>query len=215
MPTGYTATLCEKDQPFSEFVLGCARAFGACISQRDDPMSDLPRIEPKSNYHEVELEKAQAELTKLQKLSKAARIKFGEKKKSDSLAYSRKELVKHEEARARLETMLAKVNSWHPPSSDHIELKKFMIQQLTTTIEHDGDTNYYRKQIEADSKKTAMDYYIDAIKSAEWSVEYHLKENKKDSERHDGRSQWISDLFQSLEQEKEMSWLLLSQKSST
>src|SRR5665213_2401224 len=42
MPTGYTSKLYEgKDQSFNEFVMRCARAFGALITMRDDP-SDAP-----------------------------------------------------------------------------------------------------------------------------------------------------------------------------
>jgi len=43
MPTGYTAKLCEGEQSFGEFALGCARAFGACVMQREDSMDDLPK----------------------------------------------------------------------------------------------------------------------------------------------------------------------------
>ena len=52
MPTGYTATLMEKGQTFQEFIMGCARAFGALIEMRDSP-NDAPipdKFEP-SDYH--------------------------------------------------------------------------------------------------------------------------------------------------------------------
>ena len=41
MPSGYTSRSCEGEQPFEKFVLQCARAFGACVMQRDAHQSDL------------------------------------------------------------------------------------------------------------------------------------------------------------------------------
>jgi len=41
MPTGYTTDIYNgKDVSFRDFALNCARAFGACIMQRDDPADE-------------------------------------------------------------------------------------------------------------------------------------------------------------------------------
>ena len=66
MPTGYTAELMEKGEPFNRFVMRCARAFGALIDLRDAQM-DAPipeKFEP-SDYHVKALAKALAELERL------------------------------------------------------------------------------------------------------------------------------------------------------
>ena len=53
MPTGYTAELIEKGMEFNDFVLTCARAFGACIELRDRKLAPAPRTIPSNgNYHE-------------------------------------------------------------------------------------------------------------------------------------------------------------------
>ena len=69
MPTGYTLDLYDgKDITFEEFALRCARAFGALISMRDEPI-DAPipeRFEP-SDYHLKELEKAKKRLKEVKK----------------------------------------------------------------------------------------------------------------------------------------------------
>ena len=50
MPTGYTAWI-EEGATFEEFILGCARAFGACISMRDEPLSkQIPEQFKESSY---------------------------------------------------------------------------------------------------------------------------------------------------------------------
>ena len=41
MPIGYTSKLHDGDQPFNEFIMSCARAFGALVTMRDDP-NDAP-----------------------------------------------------------------------------------------------------------------------------------------------------------------------------
>ena len=54
MPTGYTADIYEgNDVSFRDFALKCARAFGACIEQRDDDANDKPKLieKTKDNYH--------------------------------------------------------------------------------------------------------------------------------------------------------------------
>jgi len=89
MPTGYTAKLMESGQTFQDFVMQCARAFGACVMMRDDPM-DAPipeRFEP-SDYNVKRLAEAKAELVKLQAMTNDEKIAFGESKKAESIASS-------------------------------------------------------------------------------------------------------------------------------
>lgn len=53
MPTGYTYPVCEgKITEFPDFALSCARAFGALISMREEPMdAPLPdEIAASTNY---------------------------------------------------------------------------------------------------------------------------------------------------------------------
>jgi hypothetical protein len=73
MPTGYTSDLYGgKEQDFRSFALSCARAFGALITMRDDPV-DTPipeRFEP-STYSDRELSRAQDRLIELSDLTEA------------------------------------------------------------------------------------------------------------------------------------------------
>jgi hypothetical protein len=48
---------------FKTFALRCARAFGAGIMQRDDPMDQPPKkLTEESSYHKTEMKKAEKEL---------------------------------------------------------------------------------------------------------------------------------------------------------
>ena len=63
MPTGYTAGVATGEiKDFKTYALQCARAFGACIMLRDEPMSDeIPEFKP-SDHYEKSLAKATADL---------------------------------------------------------------------------------------------------------------------------------------------------------
>ena len=68
MPSGYTENIYYgKEVTFKDFALGCARAFGACVMQRDDPADVKPKIMPEESYHTEKLK----ELKKFKKPTKA------------------------------------------------------------------------------------------------------------------------------------------------
>ena len=68
MSTGYTCQVADGEiTDFKQFLLQCSRAFGACIQQRDDPHSDLPKRMEVSNYHKDELKKAKLDLKNYRK----------------------------------------------------------------------------------------------------------------------------------------------------
>jgi hypothetical protein len=59
MPTGYTAKLYDGDQKFQDFAMECARAFGALIEMRDEPMNaKIPETFEPSEHHVNGLERA-------------------------------------------------------------------------------------------------------------------------------------------------------------
>lgn len=82
MPTGYTAAIADGIS-FTNYAMGCARAFGALIEMRDEP-SDAPIPEEfkPSTYHLEELQKAQKKLHNLCKMS------FGEAEGRAMVAYN-------------------------------------------------------------------------------------------------------------------------------
>ncbi len=78
MPTGYTAILMEKGQTFQEFIMGCARAFGALIEMRDSP-NDAPipdKFEP-SDYHAKRIIELREKLAKFKLMTDAEKESFG------------------------------------------------------------------------------------------------------------------------------------------
>lgn len=202
MPTGYTLNLYEgKEETFSEFVMKCARAFGALIAMRDEPLSALipEEFEP-SGYNLEELEKAQRQLAEIKSWDNARADAEAEKAYQEELQFEKNYIAQKTELRQRYESMLAQVKAWTPPTSDHKELKQFMIQQLESSI--DFDCKYTPEE---PTCLSGTEYKQLKIKEAERVVKYHTKEHESEVKRAKERTEWTRALRESLQKTKSQS----------
>lgn len=198
MPTGYTHKVQNGEiQTLKEFALTCARAFGACVELRDDPLSsDIPDLK-KSNYHQEQLKEIIKKISDVKSMSlseieEKAEQEFKEKENSRLNSLER---IKTE--KERYLKMLSKVKSWIPPTSDHENLKKFMIEQIESSIDFDcGSTEYYEKPTE---KLTGEQWQLNQLESLGKDLEYHSKQEKEEISRYESRTKWIQDLVNSIE----------------
>ena len=139
MPTGITSDLYEgKDVTFAEFAMGAARSFGMLITMRDEPMgAPIPEVfEPDESFAR-RLTDAQAEQKRLEALSSE---EWAARQLEENERHDAQVAEAHREAqvlKARYEAMLDEVNAWDPPTPAHIEMKKFMRQQLINSIRFD------------------------------------------------------------------------------
>lgn len=200
MPTGYTAILQDKqDISFADFAKRCARAFGACIMQRDDPF-DAPMLldEQPSDYHINKLEDAESELAACRERTDSdwERLRFSELERLES--ESRESAKKHQAIEASYRRMLALVRDWQPPTKDHEELKKFMIQQITDSIKFDCGSTYYQEAFEALAKTTVQEFASQSKEKAMKDVVYHRKSLAEERKRVDDRNEWKRQLLASL-----------------
>lgn len=194
MPTGYTADIYDgKDVSFSDFALKCARAFGACIEQRDDDLNDKPKLieKTKDSYSLKRLEEAK-------KWKKPTKAEFDVYVKLQTAYYNEK-IDKQNKLKASYQKMLDKANAWTPPTKEHEGLKKFMIEQLNSSIEFDCGFEYYQRELNNIKQLTYNQYVKNMRASNKRDIEYHTNELKKDNERTDNRNAWISALYKSLE----------------
>ena len=194
MPTGYTLDLYNgKDITFEEFVLKCARAFGALIDMRDEPM-DAPipeRFEP-SDHHLKELEKAKRRLKEIRKWNEEKAEQEAERAYREALKERKEFIKKNKLIRKRYEDMLSKVREWKPPTPDHVDLKKFMIQQLEDSIEFDCFIP------EMPQRLSGEEYREQQIKKALSDIEYHEKEYAEEVNRVCEKNKWLLLLRESL-----------------
>lgn len=195
MPTGYTAELMDKGQDFRTFVLRCARAFWACVMQRDDPMTDEPKQVEPSAYYGKSLAEAQAALATLQAMGPDARRHHGIGLRADAIARHREWLATERVENARLSAMQDQVLAWTPPSEEHEGLKSFMLEQIKVSLH---DTKYVENEIAKAEAQSPEHFYAEAVKSAEWQLYYAHKHIAEELERVGNRNRWIEQLYGSL-----------------
>jgi len=192
MPTGYTAIIEERaDLTFRDFALRCARAMGACIMQRDDPTDDPPKAPEPSDYYMKQKRAAEAKLSELRGMSTdGARAMW--QSDCERIAKSNAESVaKAKETERRYTRMRKMVTAWKPPTKDHDGLRRFMLEQIDLCS---SDWKPYTVEAPA----TPGDWLANAIKNAEWELEYSTKRAAEEVERADERKSWIDALYASL-----------------
>jgi hypothetical protein len=193
MPTGYTAGI-EKGMTFQEYALGCARAFGALVEMRDDPMGKpIPEKFEPSTYHIECLDRARTRLKFVESLTlKQAEVE-AEREYQDALASHTKYATAKNELRKRYEVMLAEVRAYIPPSPDHVEYKQFMESQLSESIRFDCGYS-----VPAPKKKDPEQWLRDEQAKALKDIAYHREEYTKEQERTESRNRWVRQLRESL-----------------
>lgn len=194
MPTGYTHSLCEGNVSFNQFVWCCARAMGALIMMRDEPLDKAPpdKLPGTDDYHVKALKEAKSKLARLRKMSASAAQKNADRDYKSAVKAHENHVADVAAVRERLDYMREKVVAWTPPTSDHSGLKDFMLDQLDQTIRHDGTvSSYYEDRIK---KLTGMEWLKEQIASAEHSVDYHTRELALAQARDKDRQDWIDAL---------------------
>ncbi len=194
MPSAYTADVTEE-MSFEKFAMRCARAMGALIDMREEPL-DAPipeRFEPR-DYHAKKLQEAKAELARLLSLTpEQAREEC--RKWHEELEADKAQRLKENEAKiAAYEAMLRKVQAWKPPTEEHVEFKAFMERQLIDSIKFDDSRRYLQPR-----KAPDPDLWLKGrICKAENSVEHHEDEYAEEVHRTRERNVWLAALRASL-----------------
>jgi hypothetical protein len=194
MPTGYTADVMDgKQTEFNDFALTCARAFGACISLRDEPHSTpIPEEFKPSTYSAERLKEARARLDELRAMTPAQAEAAAVTAFDEGTKAAEKYDADRDEEERRLGAMEEKVRAWEPPTAEHVGLKTFMLEQIS--ISKHGDYRSPRPK-----KLTGAAWLEAEIKSAMRDVGYHAEEQAKEEERAKGRTAWIAALRTSLQ----------------
>lgn len=195
MPTGYTSDLYEgKPQTFPQFVMDCARAFGALITMRDEARgTPIPEEFLPSDYHLKAAAEAREEWLRLTSMSVQEAIAESHAEYDRYMQRRREDEQKREALKQRYGAMLAEVDKWNPPTPDHMGLKKFMQEQLVESIKFDCGTDYYPKP-----PPLGDEWRKQAIAMAERNVKYHEEEYVKEAERCQARTDWVRSLRESL-----------------
>lgn len=196
MPTGYTAAIADNIT-FDDFVMSCARGMGALVMMRDEPL-DAPipeRFEP-SDYHTKKIAEEIATLERLAGLTEAEAEQSASASYEAGIAKQEAAIHRNDMLREKYKAMLAKVEAWRSPSAEHDGFKKFMVEQITGSIDFDCDNSCYRQQKHV--KLTGAEWRAQGEAKARKSIAYHEAENAKEIERTEARNTWLRQLRESL-----------------
>jgi hypothetical protein len=211
MPTGYTADVASgKVQTLKEYALLCARAFGSCITMRDDPLSsEIPEEFEVCNYHKDAIIKEEAELKAFLEKSDDELFEDFKQENQENIEYHQKEIEENRLIIERYKKMLEKVSSFKPLTEDHQNFVKFMKNQLEDSMRYDDNSEYHCKQlkeaielkqkIDSNDKKAFLEWKEESKKSLMESVAYHKKNHDKEVESVRKRNEWLRNLRIALE----------------
>lgn len=195
MPTGYTHPVATGEiSDFRTFALRCARAFGALVEMRDEPMdAEIPEQFDPSDYHTKRLAECRKELSRIEGATVQECNQFAAQEHARALVAWEERRAEKRLTRERYEAMLAKVREWKPPTDDHRGLAEYMVKQLEESIDFDCTLCGHKPKLldGATWKAMQMVWLRDDIR-------YHTQHERDDKERAAKRSQWVADLRKSL-----------------
>lgn len=201
MPTGYTAGILDGSiTTFQQFARKCLRAF--VIHMRDDP-NDMEYYERKpSNYHTKEIKSAKKRLETVRKATDEEIISLETKRLKEDRKYHIKANKESIEDKKKLESFLKKSKSYSPPTKKHEGVKNFMIEQLQSTIDQDGNNSYHLKNLEEiDNRLNDLDPISvreEMTKSAVWDLAHHTESNEKEIKNSADTNKWVKDFMDSI-----------------
>lgn len=204
MPTAYTAGILDGSiTNFKDFAKLCVRAFGAAIHMREEPFDAEYHPDSPSDYHFKQIENYKQELEFLKELTNEELIQ----QKRDKLLEERTRMENSNrmslENKKRMEVILEEAYNYKPPTVQHEEIRKFMIDQLTKTIEFDCRAFYNGSRFEEIDKALENLDADEILREKQLSIlkdlEYHSKEYREEVERINERNKWVKAFFDSLE----------------
>lgn len=194
MPTGYTAKIADGIT-FRQYALNCAKAFGALISMRDDPMdAEIPEKFEPSDYYFKKLEETELELEKVQKFTDSEAENEARFEYDKELESHKKYLDDKFKLKEKYLDMLKQVNAYQPPTPDHVEYKNFMKSQIEQSIDFDCSTTHCKPP----TLKSGRVWLSEKIARLVKDVNYYREEKQKEIERVTGRNEWVDALRNSL-----------------
>lgn len=198
MPTGYTYAVQEgKVTEFPEFAMGCARAFGALITMRDSPAdAEIPEEQKPSDFYAKQLATDELRLMELRSMDHQEIVTAHREARENAIREREEYRQRKVMEESRYRAMLEKVEKWTEPSADHREFKKFMREQLESSIKHDcGDwlpeVDFARQD----------EWFGSQVENAEHNIERDKAEYRKECERAESRNRWVRELRESLKTE--------------
>lgn len=200
MPSYYTADIYDgKDISFQEFALKCARAFGALVHMRDEPLN-TPLSRPTiSDYHTNEIKNIENEFALFLQSSTEQRKKMFEIEMEKEEAYYIKEIEKVKQTKNKYLTLIDDVKAYKPQSKELKEFKNFMFDQLIDGMKYDcSNEDWYNKSIQSIKEETFETWEEERMNLYNSKLGYQKEALKKEKESIELANKWIDELYKSL-----------------
>jgi hypothetical protein len=195
MASGYTECI-SKGITFQQFALQCARAFGATITMRDEPMSaEIPDEFPPSDYYVKRLEEERRELVILKAMSLPEAEGAAKGDYDRAVAVREAETIAKNELRAKYEAMLSEVEKWQPPTPDHHEMKRFMEKQIQESISWDCEISE-----EPIVLLSGREWLSQKIEACSRKIQFYTDRHAAEVALSKGRTEWVRALKTSLKE---------------
>lgn len=174
--------------------MGCARAFGALIMMRDEPMNaPIPEKIEANSYHLEAIADARKRQVELEGMGPAMTEMAADGVYRKAVADHERMLAEKDVLRSKYEAMLMRVAEWIPPTEEHEGLKRFMKDQIDLCIESDCVV-YGRPP----ALQTGAEWLACELVRVKQDIEYHSKLHQDEVERANGRTEWVKALRESL-----------------
>lgn len=198
MPSGYTADIYEgKEVKGTDFILKCARAFGAAVTMREEGLDVEIREVVYDDWHLERAKRSEEKLAIAKAMSHDEIEAMLESKYQLQLTSYEENIERRKAMRERYARTLFEVDQWQPPSAEHAKLKEFARSQLLESMAYDCGVDYFEpptRQTVEEWKKTEIAYLKkDIIASKTRSDEQRAEVDK--------RNKWIRDLKESLKKQ--------------
>lgn len=205
MPTGYTAFIEDDDITTGrEFLLLCSRNFGVAIDVRDEPLS-VPtptKFEPdpyyKKSYEDAIKEFEEAKTLTFDTAKLRMRSEYEKKIKR-----AREIATKMTEMNQRYQKVRREVESWIPPTDDHIGIKRFALEQIDMCVKQNNDMfEYYQKILNVpfdDSDEAVRTYMQDSITSCEDAARRAKERYEEEIQRANKKTEFMQSFLSSLD----------------
>jgi hypothetical protein len=196
MATNYTCKIAENDDyTFIEYARDIATGFAALSHSHVmtiDTRNPLPLKEP-SSYYIGEREKVKKELETLQNRTLDEWCKEYETEMQSRKDEWLNRKAKNISNKKKYTDMLKQAYSFSVPSPDFIDFKKFMIQQIESSIQWENNmdwSNYF--------EPTFDDWKNECIESCKSSIQYYTQRDREYREELKIHNKWILDLEDAL-----------------
>lgn len=203
MPTGYTVGIIDgTTKDFKDYAKSCMRAFGATMHMRDDNSSAEYREAKPSKYHIEKLEKLREQKRGLAKTDDTTILEKTRKELEIDYKDNLKRIEEIKSTKVKLENFLKEAKAYEEPTTEHKGIKSFMIEQLESTLNFDGDYSFYEElnlKIKAQlNNLNATVIRLEKLRDIEKDIAYHLKSNRQETERCEKANLWVTNFLYSL-----------------